>query len=114
MFYIDALNLINLCIEHGILTEHEGHVLIIHENGPVLWDKDLLAHELMQDFEGQDVLLSALEEKHIQFKPFDFGPFNEAYAMFGPDGKYPTLPLKVVQTQGCSPASSKEEKANGI
>lgn len=111
MFYIDALNLINLCIEHGILEqpEKDGYVLIIHKNGPVLWEKDLLAKKLMLDFDGQGILLSALEEKNIQFEPFNFGPLDEAYAMFGPKGKHPVLPLKVAPKQGCASASSKEE-----
>ena len=89
MFFIDALNLINLCVEHNILHTEEGFVLIQHENGPVLWEKELLAQSLMRDFEGQDALLAELEKKNIPFEPFDFGPIDNAIAMFGPKGKTP-------------------------
>lgn len=78
MYFIDALNIINLCVDHQILTTHEELVLVQHENGPVLWDKSLLAQELMHDEEGQAVLLNTLKEKGVEHTPFDFTSLDNA------------------------------------
>ena len=68
MRYIDALHLLEACVEHQVLCQDkDGYILIIHEKGPVLWDKCLLAQELMQDKEGQSVLRAALSEKGVNF-----------------------------------------------
>lgn len=82
MYFIDALNLLSQCVEQAILTTYDDLILVQHENGPVLWEKELLAQELMGDEEGQRVLLSALEEKGIAFRYFDFGPIDRAIKHF--------------------------------
>jgi len=82
MPFINCLNLLNLCLEHDILVAHEGLIFVQHENGPALWEKELLAQELMQDEEGQEVLLKALADKKVTFHPFDFTMLDNAIAKF--------------------------------
>lgn len=75
MFYIHALELINLAIEHEILIEQDGGVVVYRDasetmkEGWYLEDKNTLAHELMESKEGQDIIISALKEKNVEFKP---------------------------------------------
>lgn len=85
MYFIDALNLLDLCLEHGVLVQRDGLVLVIHENGDgVLWDKTLLAQELMTDEVGQKALLEALADKGETFTQFDFGPLERAIELTAP------------------------------
>lgn len=78
MIFINALELINQCIEHNLLKEEDGKVFVYrngtekHKEGWYLTDKDILAKELMQDKEGQEILISALKEKNIEYTPTDF------------------------------------------
>ena len=69
MNYINALKLINTCIEHNLLHEENGGVFVYRKATPkskegwYLTDKDILAKELMKDKNGQETLISALKEK---------------------------------------------------
>lgn len=78
MKYIDALKLINLCLEEKILHEKEKHVCVYkgasntYPEGWYLVDKYMLAHELMRDEKGQNILMSKLKEKEIDFVPTKF------------------------------------------
>jgi hypothetical protein len=75
MFYINALHLINVCIDNNILKEKDKKVLVYRSGTPTsaegwyLVDKDILAKELMNDKDGQDVLIEALKEKNVEFVP---------------------------------------------
>lgn len=71
MYYIDAINLLKLCVEHGVLRTNETKdiIFVLRETG---WDRvqtDVLARELMHDEEGQKTLIKALADKGIEFKP---------------------------------------------
>lgn len=78
MKYIDALNLLNLCVENEILSEKDGGIFVYRnagEKSPEGWyltDKDLLSKELMTDKEGQKVLIEALNEKGTKFEKMKF------------------------------------------
>lgn len=83
MYYINALELINTCIQHDILKEKDGCVLVYRtasansKEGWYLCDKDLVAKELMNDAEGQQILIDALKKKNVEFTPTDYaGLFN--------------------------------------
>ena len=74
MCYADALNLVNVCVENGVLTELEGNcVAIYHEASDTMPagfyadPKDEVAHELMEDEEGQKYLIDALAAKGVSF-----------------------------------------------
>ncbi|MDF2880247.1 MAG: hypothetical protein K0R54_804 [Clostridiaceae bacterium] len=90
MIYINAIELINLCIEHDILKEENGEVPVYRQGTPkskegwYLTDKDTLAKELMNDEDGQNMLISVLKEKNVEFKPshFDFELFDKFCNVF--------------------------------
>lgn len=75
MYYIDALKLLNTCVEHKILHEDEGCVAVyksstnISKEGWYLIPKDVLAQKLMNDEDGQTKLIAALNKANINFKP---------------------------------------------
>lgn len=81
MIYINALELINLCLREEILHEKDGMVCVYRSasatspEGWCLEDKDILAKELMGDKEGQNALISALDKKGIKFMPTKY-PMN--------------------------------------
>lgn len=71
MFYIEALNLIDLCLEHGVLSETEGGIPVYRdrsETSPEGWyleSKPDLAQELMHDEDGIVALSLALQQKQV-------------------------------------------------
>lgn len=73
MRYIDALKLINVCIEHNILKEQDGCIFTYRngtktrKEGWYLTPKDILASELRSDIKGQEILLSTLKGMGINF-----------------------------------------------
>lgn len=75
MYYIDALKLLNICVEHKILHEDDGHIAVYksgtptHKEGWYLIPKDVLAQKLMRDEEGQTKLIEALNKANIKFEP---------------------------------------------
>ncbi len=81
-FYIDCLNLINLCVKHGVLKETTGilsdqpelkHIPVVMENNNVIfYTKENLARELMDDGEGWKCLTSEMEKLSVQFYPTNF------------------------------------------
>lgn len=79
IWFIDALRIIDLCIEHGILATQDDHVIVVHESGDrYLWPKDELARELMEDMDGQKVLLDEMEKRGIPYTPYDHVSFRDA------------------------------------
>lgn len=72
MIYIDALELINSCVENGILNEVKGNIAVYRNASPKnkagwhLIERDILAKELMSDEYGQKMLVSALNK--VEFK----------------------------------------------
>lgn len=82
MIYINALELINVCVENEILQEVNGGVPVYrkatptHKEGWYLTDKDLLAKELMQDTTGQNILITELKRKGVEFTPTDYSWMN--------------------------------------
>jgi len=78
MFYINALELINVSVKNNILEESEERILVYREStskskaGWHLTDKDTVAKELMNDEEGQKLLISALKEKNVDFIKTDY------------------------------------------
>lgn len=88
MFYIDALNLINLAIENSILVEKDGGIFVYreksanNEEGWYLDDKDIIIREVMQSKEAQDILISTLKEKDVEFVEIDKRLFNKINDIF--------------------------------
>lgn len=78
MIYINALELINLCVKNGILQERDGEIFTYRSGTPkskegwYLTDKDLVAKEVMNDEDAQNQLIAALKEKNVEFTPTDF------------------------------------------
>lgn len=74
MIYINALELINACVENEILYEEKGYVFVLRKGEKDLCptDKDILAKELMKDEKGQQTLISALRKKNVEFTPTDY------------------------------------------
>lgn len=74
MKYIEALNLLNTCVQHQILHEKDEHILVYlsgteqQKEGWHFVDKDLLAKELMKDKEGQHILTNALKKKNANVR----------------------------------------------
>lgn len=75
MYYIDALKLLNTCVEHKILHEN-GKDIAVYKNSTntskevwYLVPKDVLAQKLMKDEEGQAHLIAALNKANIKFEP---------------------------------------------
>lgn len=77
MLYIHALQLIDLCVKYGLLKEEDGNLLVYlnkteqNEEGWFWMDKNLVAKQLMRDKEGQEVALQALNEKGVEYVPFN-------------------------------------------
>lgn len=88
MIYINALELINACIENEILVEKDGGVFVYRnasansKEGWYLDDKDILAKEIMADTEAQNALISALKEKGVEFIPTDYSWMQDAIDRF--------------------------------
>lgn len=78
MIYINALELINACIENNILYEDRGYVLVARtgHQGLSPTDKDTLAKELMNDEKGQEILISELKKRNVEFIPTNYSCFN--------------------------------------
>lgn len=79
IWYIDAVNLINVCTDNRVLYKSdEGLIPIWHENNnnPVLYDVETLARELMWDQEGVDCLTGELAKKGIMFELMDKSMFS--------------------------------------
>lgn len=76
MKYIEALNLINLSIQFGILQERDEKVFVYRnkgKNSPKGWfleSKDVVAQELMEDSSRQDILIKALSKQGFEFKKY--------------------------------------------
>lgn len=74
MYYINALKLINLCVEHNILQEKDNKIFVYrnkskdNKEGWYLEPKETLALELKEDKKGQETLICALNEKGVDFK----------------------------------------------
>lgn len=81
MYFIDAKRLIQTATEHGILHMEDGCVAVYRKAGtppakyPEGWylePVDEVAHDLMDDPEGQRCLIAALTEKDVTFE--EIGP----------------------------------------
>ena len=74
MRFIDALNLIELCVEHEVLAEIDGGIAVYRngtETSPEGWyleRKEDVAQELMHDPEGITLLTAKLEELGVNTK----------------------------------------------
>lgn len=84
MIYINALELINACIENDILYEEKGYVFVLRDVKEDLCptDKDILAKELMNDEKGQQTLISALKKKNVEFTPKDYSWLSKDKEIF--------------------------------
>lgn len=90
MIYINALELINTCLDHGILKRYfnmdfyTGYVYVYKDAGKeskegwYLENKDTLAKELMDNEEACGLLIDALKEKGIYFKATDYSWMDDA------------------------------------
>lgn len=72
MRFIEALNLINLCVKHKVLAEMDGGIAV-YRNGtktsPEGWyleRKEDLAQELMHDHQGIEALTTKLQELNVE------------------------------------------------
>ena len=74
MYYINALKLINLCVEHNILQEKDNKIFVYRSKGKNnkegwhLESKETLALELKEDKKEQETLICELKKKGIDFK----------------------------------------------
>ena len=74
MKYIDAKKLVNMCVEEEILYTKEGRVAVYMnpkddlKEGWYLIDKEDMIRIVMEDKEGQEKLIDALEKKNIKFQ----------------------------------------------
>lgn len=74
MRYIDAKKLVNMCVEEEILYTKEGRVAVYMnpkgdlKEGWYLIDKEDMIRIVMEDKEGQEKLIDALEKKNIKFE----------------------------------------------
>ena len=93
MWYIDAKNLIDLCIKNGVLQTRDGGIIVYREAGPdsntapegwYLEPIDEVAQALMSDEDGQRTLIDALREKGVTFIQMDKRPFEMAEKLFKP------------------------------
>ena len=90
MYYIDALHLTNLAVEHGILKTHTQMdpqtgeeftgilVFIEGKKEPELWDHDYMVRKLMEDSEGEQVLIESLAEKGVLFERYEGSASDQA------------------------------------
>lgn len=75
MIFINALKLVELAIENGILATKGNSVFVCLKGSKsgkekwVLMDKHILAQQLMHDTKGQQLLIQALKERQIEFNP---------------------------------------------
>lgn len=78
MKYINALELINLAIKNGIIKEKDEKVFVYRKGtekkkaGWYLEEKDLVAKELMKDKNGQEIIISELKKRNINFVLTDY------------------------------------------
>ena len=72
MRFIEALNLINLCVKHKVLAEMNGGIAVYRngtETSPEGWyleRKEDLAQELMRDHQGIKILTDKLQELKVE------------------------------------------------
>lgn len=90
MYYIDALHLTNLAVEHGVLKTHTQMdpetgekftrilVFIEGKKEPELWDHDYMVRELMTDSEGEYMLIETLAEKGVTFERYEGSASDQA------------------------------------
>lgn len=89
MYYADALNLLEICVENDVLREKEGSIFVYRKEGTLdkegwyLIPKDYLAKELKEDTDGQVALVQALEEKDIIFEKKYEKMFEKVNMVFG-------------------------------
>lgn len=75
MWYMDAVRLVELCIEHEILKTAEGGVLLYitemkeKPEGWYVFSKEQVAHQLMEDVDGIHTLTNALADLGVEFQP---------------------------------------------
>lgn len=76
MIYIEAKKLVDLAVQHHVLSTHDNGILVYRYAGsdpaksPEGWyleDPEDIYHEIMGDTEGQNALIDALKEKGINF-----------------------------------------------
>ena len=76
MIYIEAKKLVDLAVQHHVLSTHDNGILVYRYAGsdpeqfPESWyleDPEDVYHEIMEDAEGQNALIAALKEKGIDF-----------------------------------------------
>lgn len=91
MLFIDALELLNTCIEHGVLRGKKNkYADVYHEAGETMpegWYRHDI-QSLAQDISRQDevilMLAGELQLKGIEFKPsFDLDFFNWSMELLG-------------------------------
>ena len=93
MYYILAKEIIDKCIEVGLLHEQDGGIFVYHqasisepEKYPEGWyldDKEDTIHDLMHDENGQQILLRELEKKGVSMQDrFEFWDKMLAYSPF--------------------------------
>ena len=78
MYYIAAKEIIQMCVKMDILPAHNGEILIYHQaseidpdkypEGWYLHSEEDVVRSLMNDPEGQEALLTALEERGISMQ----------------------------------------------
>ena len=94
MIYLNALELINEAVKNDILEEKEGQILVYRKGtsqskeGWYLSDKDIVAKELMNDEKGQGLLISALKQKNVEFKPTDCSGFADLHDLLRLGGDF--------------------------
>lgn len=76
IIYIEAKKLVDLAVQHHVLSTHDNGILVYRYAGsdpeqfPESWyleDPEDVYHEIMEDAEGQNALIAALKEKGIDF-----------------------------------------------
>lgn len=91
MTFVDARTLIQTAADHGVLqyaTTEKTHILVYHAAGEVYpegWYADSIddcAYSIMEDEEGRDILLTQLEEMHVQPEWFDWEGFDRTFDIF--------------------------------
>lgn len=76
IIYIEAKKLVDLAVQHHVLSTHDNGILVYRYAGsdpaksPEGWYLEApedIYHEIMGDTEGQNALIDALKEKGIDF-----------------------------------------------
>lgn len=76
IIYIEAKKLVDLAVQHHVLSTHDNGILVYRYAGsdpeqfPESWyleDPEDIYHEIMGDTEGRNALIAALKEKGIDF-----------------------------------------------